>query len=101
MEEQNHPLYSIDREHVDHLLAKDIPQNEDFVELARLLLRYEGFPGAEDLKVDMQKILKKWSLTQNQLYQTTRGIWNKGYRPGNKQDDSVGSGFDASESADQ
>ena len=58
MGEQNHPLYSKDRDHIDRLMAKESPAEGDLAELARLLIRYEGFPGAEDLKEDMMKIMK-------------------------------------------
>ncbi len=94
---QNHPLYATDREKVDSLLAKTSPAEADLVDLARLLIRYEGFPGALDLIEDMNKILKLWDLTKSDLNQKTRLIWEKGYRPGNQSEESVGSGFDTSD----
>ena len=33
MEEQNHPLYPIDRDHVDRLLSKISPEEQDLVDL--------------------------------------------------------------------
>ena len=56
---QNHPLYSTDRQNLDRLIAIDSPKTIDFVELARLLIRYQDFKGADDLNSDMQKLLKK------------------------------------------
>ena len=53
MKEQNHTLYSIDRDHIDRLLAQEKPVDKDLIDLARLLIRYEAFPGAFDLKEDM------------------------------------------------
>ncbi len=97
MQNQNHPLYPVDRELVDRLLAKDSPAEEDLVDLARLLNRYEGFPGAENLQVDMAKALNLWGMTREQLNISARELWSKGYRPGKNIDEAVGSGFDTSE----
>ena len=66
-EAQNHPLYSTDREKIDRLCSIDSPESMDFVELARLLIRYQDFKGAEDLNADMEKLLKKWSINRNKL----------------------------------
>ncbi len=98
MKEQNHPLHIVDRDHIDRLLAKDIPDEGDLVELARLFLRYEDFPGAFDLKEDMKKILNAWGQTRESLNEKTRNIWESGYRPGVNRDNTVGSGFDTSDS---
>ena len=67
MEGQNHPLYSIDRDNLNRLLSVNTPNDEDMVEIARLLIRYEDFPGAQDLKMDMLKILKIWGITKELL----------------------------------
>ena len=98
MKEQNHPLYSIDRDHIDRLLAKDLPEDEDIVELARLFLRYEGFPGASDLQDDMNKTLKFWGITREILNVRARKIWESGFRPGRNTQEAVGSGFDTKDS---
>ncbi len=98
MSDQNHPLYSIDRDHVDRLLATDSPKDGDFVDLARLLMRYEDFPGANDLWTDMQKILNLWGIDREMLNERTRELWVGGYRPGSYSDEVVGSGFDTSNS---
>ena len=44
-EAQNHPLYSTDRENLDRLCAIDSPTSNNFVELARLIIRYQDFFG--------------------------------------------------------
>ena len=98
MKEQNHPLYSIDRDHIDRLLAKEKPEDGDIVDLARLFSRYEGFPGALDLQNDMTKALKLWGLSRESLNVRARTIWQGGFRPGRKVDDVVGSGFDTEDS---
>ncbi len=98
MKEQNHPLHTVDRDHIDRLLAKDLPEEADLVELARLFIRYEDFPGASDLKEDMDKVLKAWGQTRDSLNAKTREIWQSGFRPGVTRNNAVGSGFDTSES---
>ena len=96
---QKHPLYTTDREHVDRLSARNPPEDIDLVDLARLIIRYEDFQGANDLKVDIQKIMKKWNLNREELELKTRAIWSNGFRPTSSPiDESVGSGFDTSDS---
>ena len=96
---QNHPLYSIDRQNLDRLIAIDSPNSIDFVELARLLIRYQDFKGADDLNSDMQKLLKKWNINREKLEEITRKIWSEGFRPTSSSSaDNVGSGFDTSDS---
>tara|TARA_Y100001968_G_scaffold21673_1_gene17118 strand:- start:2095 stop:2406 length:312 start_codon:yes stop_codon:yes gene_type:complete len=97
---QNHPLYSIDRENLDRLFAVDVPSSNNFVELARLIIRYQDFRGAEDLNSDMDKLLKKWSIDRKQLEEITRKLWSEGFRPkSHSSPDNVGSGFDTSDSS--
>ena len=97
---QNHPLYSIDRENLDRLCSIDSPTSIDFVELSRLLIRYQDFKGAEDLNSDMSKLLKKWDINRERLNEITRKIWSEGFRPSSScGSDNVGSGFDTSDSS--
>ena len=99
-EAQNHPLYSTDRENLDRLFSIASPNSNNFVELARLIIRYQDFIGAEDLKSDMAKLLKKWSLSREKLEAITRKIWSEGFRPtSDSSSDNVGSGFDTSDSS--
>ena len=99
-ETQNHPLYSTDRENLDRLCGIESPASIDFVELARLLIRYQNFKGAEDLNSDMEKLLKKWNIDRNKLEEITRKIWLEGFRPSSSSgSDNVGSGFDTSDSS--
>tara|TARA_Y100001968_G_C18904082_1_gene502147 strand:+ start:80 stop:391 length:312 start_codon:yes stop_codon:yes gene_type:complete len=98
-EAQNHPLYSTDRENIDRIIGVDHPESKDFVELARLIIRYQDFEGANDLNSDIDKLLKKWNLNRAQLEEITRKIWSEGFRPvGSPNPDNVGSGFDTSDS---
>ena len=96
--QQSHPLYGTERDLVDRLLATEALADADLVELGRLLMRYEGFPGALDLQEDLQKTLRLWGLSREQLHQRTRAIWAGGYRPGAEAaPQAVGSGFDTSD----
>jgi hypothetical protein len=95
MEEQSHPLHAIDRQSIDRLLAAETPQDEHLVDAARLLMRYDGFPGADDLKDDLQRVLRLWALSRDELHLRTRAIWAAGFRPGPAPvAEAVGSGFD-------
>lgn len=97
MKEQNHPLYLVDRDHLNRLMAKDSPEDQDLIDLARLFIRYEGFPGATDLQSDMAKILNLWGISKESLNSRTKDIWEKGFRPGYNSVDVIGSGFDTSD----
>lgn len=94
MEEQNHPLHSSDRLTVDRLLAVEAPGDEHLVDAARLLMRFEGFPGAQDIRDDLNRLLRLWKLDRDALHQRTRAIWAAGFRPAPAQAEAVGSGFD-------
>ena len=96
---QNHPLYPTDREHIDRLSARNPPEDIDLVDLARLIVRYQDFEGADDLKVDIKKIMKKWNLNREELETKTRDIWSNGFRPKSSPiAESLGSGFDTTDS---
>ena len=96
MEGQNHPLYESDRELLNRLIAKNYPGEEDLIDLARLFMRYEDFPGAKDIQMDMVKILKLWGITKDELNSSTRKIWAKGFRSGSSSEEMLGSSFDTS-----
>jgi hypothetical protein len=96
--EQSHPLHAIDRDCIDRLLAVDPPADEHLIDLARLLQRYRGFPGAHDLQDDLARLLRLWGLSQEELFSRTRAIWAAGYRPGAQAAaEAVGSGFDTAD----
>ena len=98
--QQTHPLEVSDRQIVDGLLATTVPPDAHLVDAARLLMRYSGFPGAEELQRDLAKAIKLWGLSRDELNARCREIWASGYRPGQDsavETQSVGSGFDASD----
>jgi Protein of unknown function (DUF3288) len=55
-------------------LPTDSNRERAFAELARLLIRYQDFPGAEDIQLSIQQLLQEWQLTPEELFQKTRSI---------------------------
>ncbi|MBF2063422.1 MAG: DUF3288 family protein [Calothrix sp. C42_A2020_038] len=75
--DQQHPLYNRDRPIVESL-QKGEPSDINLAELARLRVRYNGFPGARDIQADLDTILQNWGLTEEQLFERTRTIHSTG-----------------------
>jgi len=94
--EQTHPLHATDKNIIDSLITKEKPEDLDLINLARLFNRYTNFPGEIEIKNDIEKTLKFWKITKNQLFSKTKKIWSKSFRPSNTNKDLVGSGFDTS-----
>ena len=94
--DQTHPLHATDKNIVDSLITKEKPEDLDLINLARLINRYTNFPGEIEIKNDIEKTLKFWKITKNELFSKTKIIWSKGFRPSNSNKDLVGSGFDTS-----
>ena len=94
--DQTHPLHETDKNIIDSLITKQIPEELDYINLARLINRYYNFPGEVEIKNDIEKILMFWNITKNELFEKTRNIWSKNFRPDNTNKDLVGSGFDTS-----
>jgi len=95
--EQTHPLHSTDKIIIDSLITNEKPEDIDFINLARLINRYTNFPGEFEIKDDIQKILKFWNITKNELFNKTRNIWSKSFRPSSTNKDLIGSSFDTSD----
>ncbi len=72
-QDRQHPLHRRDRIIVDDLLISS-PTDYNLSELARLRIRYNGFPGARDIQRDLDLVLQKWDITENQLFAKTRQI---------------------------
>ena len=94
--EQTHPLHLIDRNIIDSLITKEKPEDLDLINLARLINRYTNFPGEIEIQNDIEKILKFWKISKNELFSKTKNIWSKTFRPPSTNKDLVGSGFDTS-----
>lgn len=71
--EQQHPLYNRDRATINHLLTS-AATDYNLAELARLRIRYQGFPGARDIQADLDLVMESWGLTETELYSKTRQI---------------------------
>jgi hypothetical protein len=71
--DQQHPLWQSDRAIVNTLLTEE-PSDYNLAELARLRIRYRGFPGARDIQADLDKVMQQWSYTEAALYEKTRQI---------------------------
>ncbi|MEG4228042.1 DUF3288 family protein [Microcoleus sp. N9_B2] len=76
-QDQQHPQYKRDRASVDTLLAGEAT-DYNLSELARLIIRYRGFPGARDIQSHLKEVLQKWNHTEETLYEKTRKIHAKG-----------------------
>lgn len=75
--DQEHPQYRGDRATVNQLLQGEVT-DYNLSELARLIIRYKGFPGARDIQRDLDKALKKIDLTEEELYAKTRELHAQG-----------------------
>ena len=73
---QRHPQEKIDRAIVDRLLESEPSEAMALAELARLRIRYRGFPGAASIQADLDELLVKWQLTEEELFAKTRAIHN-------------------------
>jgi len=71
--DQTHPQERKDKEIVDRLLGED-PNPYNYAELARLRIRYYDFPGARELQKNLDAVLQRWQLTEEQLFEKTREI---------------------------
>ena len=72
--DQKHPQYTKDRQIVNDLLVQNAPSNRDYVDLARLIVRYKGFFGARDIQADLLKVLNNWRLDEEVFFAKTREI---------------------------
>ena len=94
--EQTHPLHATDKNIIDSLITKEEPEDLDFINLARLINRYTNFPGEFEIKNDIEKTLNFWKISKNELFEKTKEIWLKSFRPSNTNKELIGSGFDTS-----
>ena len=74
---QQHPQWTSDRQTVNSLMSGS-PTDYNLAELARLRIRYRGFPGATDIQTDLDKVLQQWGFTEAELYQKTQRIHANG-----------------------
>lgn len=72
--EQQHPQATNDSQILKQLLDVEKPNDLQLAELARLRIRYHGFPGARDIQNYLERVLQKWSLTEEELFKRTRDL---------------------------
>lgn len=73
LKDQQHPLWNADRQTVNTLLEGQ-PTDYNLAELARMRIRYQGFPGARDIQADLDRALSQWQMTEEMLFAKTRDI---------------------------
>jgi hypothetical protein len=74
---QKHPQENVDRLAVNLLLDADPNEPMSLIELARLRIRYRGFPGAIEIQEDLNRLLIKWQMTEEELFAKTREIHDR------------------------
>lgn len=75
--DQQHPQEKHDREIVERLLQEE-SSDRNKVELARLRIRYCGFPGAREIQKKLDLVLLQWRMTEEQLFELTRQLHEAG-----------------------
>jgi len=77
MGELQHPQESSDRQIIAQIIGES-PTPVSLAEVARLIIRYQNFPGARDIQQDLEKILQQWDLTTETLFTQTRQLYSDG-----------------------
>ena len=75
--DQIHPREKKDQEIVERLLQES-PNDNNLAEVARLRIRYGGFPGARNIQRNLDIVLQRWKLTEEGLFELTRQIHAEG-----------------------
>lgn len=80
--DQQHPQEKHDNDIVERLLREN-PSDYNLAELARLRIRYCGFPGARELQKNLDVVLQQWQMSEEQLFTLTRQLHATGqvYKP--------------------
>lgn len=77
-QDQQHPLEKTDLARAEELVKTSQPKPEDLVDLARLRIRYQNFPGAKKVQFNLDRALQKWQLTEDELFLKTRQLHEEG-----------------------
>lgn len=75
--DQVHPQATNDGAIAQSLVTQP-PTDLNLAELARLRVRYRGFPGARTVQANLDEALKNWGLTEEDLFEKTRAIHHIG-----------------------
>ncbi len=87
-------MHLYDRPLIEGIVSKNLKDlsKENIVDLARLLNRYN--PTNDNLKDIIIAYLHENNKTPEQLHIKSREIWQSGWRPGQLDNDEIGSGAD-------
>lgn len=77
MPEQQHPQEQSDRQILEQL-TDELPTAENLAEVARLLIRYQNFPGAQGVQKKLATIMQQWNLNKEALFAQTRKLYSDG-----------------------
>ncbi len=80
--DQQHPQEKNDKEIIDRLLQEEPSDAEggsfrdhrSYAELARLRIRYSRFPGAREIQKNLDVLLERWQMSEEQLFELTRQL---------------------------
>jgi hypothetical protein len=80
--DQQHPQEKKDKEIVDRLLQEEpsdaeggsLRDHRNYAELARLRIRYSRFPGAREIQKNLDVLLQRWQMSEEQLFELTRQL---------------------------
>ena len=75
--DQQHPQEKRDQGTVERFLQEE-PSDRNMAELARLRIRYCGFPGARQIQKNLDVVLQQWRMTEEQLFEVTRQLHEAG-----------------------
>lgn len=76
--DQQHPQHASDRALLSQIMGDGSMTEFNLAEIARLRIRYEGFPGARDIQADLDAMLERWQLSEGELMAKARAIHQAG-----------------------
>ncbi len=71
--DQQHPQAERDRAILERI-AQEGQTDYNLVEVARLRIRYQDFPGAREVQRQLAQILQTWGLSEADLFERSRAI---------------------------
>ncbi len=77
MEDLQHPQAQTDGKIIAQILGEEATP-EHLATIARLIIRYENFPGVREIQQQLQQILQQWGLTKESLFAQTRQLYSEG-----------------------
>ncbi|NJL01755.1 MAG: DUF3288 family protein [Spirulinaceae cyanobacterium SM2_1_0] len=75
--DQQHPQEQTDQALVERILQAG-QTDQNLIEVARLHIRYQNFPGARALQQQLAQILQAWGLSETELMARSRQLYVSG-----------------------